>query len=187
MPRAVSEEQTTSGEKIAGGCRHRWQTVYKPGSVGLLAQPGRSFLYEHGHPRSLAAYPRRLDRGRRSRRILGLAPAGVYRAAHVTTRAVGSYPTVSPLPPVTMAVCSLWHFPSRAALTVRAQVLPGSLSTGARTFLEQISHGYRCATVRPFACSNISRHGTGGDLRSHNKLTKDCQSRFQRLQHRTDL
>ena len=35
-----------------------------------------------------------------------------------------------------MAVFSLWHFPSRTALAVRAQVLPGSLSTGARTFLE---------------------------------------------------
>ena len=44
---------------------HRWQTVCKPGSVGLLAQSGRSFLYEHGHPCSLAAYPRCLDRGGR--------------------------------------------------------------------------------------------------------------------------
>jgi hypothetical protein len=34
-----------------------------------------------------------------SRRIFGLAPAGVYRAAHVAMSAVGSYPTVSPLPP----------------------------------------------------------------------------------------
>ena len=33
-----------------------------------------------------------------SRRILGLAPAGVYRAVHVATHAVGSYPTFSPLP-----------------------------------------------------------------------------------------
>ena len=44
---------------------HRWQTVCKPGSVGLLAQSGRSFLYEHGRPCSLAAYPRCLDRGGR--------------------------------------------------------------------------------------------------------------------------
>jgi len=50
--------------------------------------------------------------------------------------AVGSYSTVSPLPSRRMAVCSLWHFPSRPALTSRAQGLPGSLSTGARTFLE---------------------------------------------------
>jgi len=50
--------------------------------------------------------------------------------------AVGSYSTVSPLPSRKMAVCSLWHCPSRAALATCAQELPGSLSTGARTFLE---------------------------------------------------
>jgi len=33
-----------------------------------------------------------------SRRLLGLAPAGVCRATDVTTGAVGSYPTFSPLP-----------------------------------------------------------------------------------------
>jgi len=32
------------------------------------------------------------------RRLFGLAPAGGYRAASVTRRAVGSYPTISPLP-----------------------------------------------------------------------------------------
>src|SRR6266566_6778621 len=30
--------------------------------------------------------------------LFGLAPRGVYRAAGITARAVGSYPTVSPLP-----------------------------------------------------------------------------------------
>ena len=39
------------------------QMVCKPGSVGLFSQPGRSFLYEHDHSCSLAAYPRCLDRG----------------------------------------------------------------------------------------------------------------------------
>jgi hypothetical protein len=70
-----------------------------------------------------------------SRRIFGLAPAGVYRAARVTTSAVGSYSTISPLPSK-MAVCFLWHFPSPAVRTTCAQGLPGNLSTGARTFLE---------------------------------------------------
>jgi hypothetical protein len=32
------------------------------------------------------------------RRLFGLAPTGGYRAAAVTSSAVGSYPTVSPLP-----------------------------------------------------------------------------------------
>ena len=40
-----------------------WQMVCKPGSVELLSQSGRSFLYEHNHSCSLAAYPRCLDRG----------------------------------------------------------------------------------------------------------------------------
>src|SRR3954469_24970345 len=45
--------------------RQHWQTIYKPGSVGMLSHSGRSFLYEHGHPCPPAAYPRCLDRGGR--------------------------------------------------------------------------------------------------------------------------
>jgi len=64
--------------------------------------------------------------------LFGLAPRGVFRAPGVTTGAVGSYPTFSPLPnvesisktsrrsPCAMpprstpsAVYSLWHFPWR--------------------------------------------------------------------------
>jgi hypothetical protein len=45
--------------------------------------------------------------------LFGLAPGGVCRAASVAGRAVGSYPTVSPLPArrTGQAVCFLWHFP----------------------------------------------------------------------------
>ncbi len=45
--------------------------------------------------------------------LLALARGGVCRAPHVTVRAVRSYRTFSPLPPVEtgLAVCSLWHFP----------------------------------------------------------------------------
>src|SRR5579884_3692047 len=66
-----------------------------------------------------------------SRCLLGLAPTGGCRAASVTRRAVGSYPTVSPLPLGQRAVCSLWPCPSPYG----AQALPGSLPCGARTFL----------------------------------------------------
>ena len=74
---------------------------------------GWSFLSASGHPNAPAAYPR-LDHAHRSRfrsrclqplsrravsrRIFGLAPAGVCRAVNVAADAVGSYPTVSPLP-----------------------------------------------------------------------------------------
>lgn len=52
----------------------------------------------------------------------------------LSPRAVGSYPTVSPLPRTLAgrsAVCFLLHFPSAHA----AQALPGTLLCGARTFL----------------------------------------------------
>ena len=43
--------------------------------------------------------------------LFGLAPGGVCRAAPVTSRAVRSYRTLSPLPWRTRAVCFLWHCP----------------------------------------------------------------------------
>ncbi len=64
-------------------------------------------------------------------RLFGLAPTGGYRATAVTSRAVGSYPAVSPLP-VFRAVCFLWPYPSPCD----AQALPGNLPCGARTFLD---------------------------------------------------
>ena len=70
--------------------------------------------------------------------LFGLAPAGVYRATTVTSRAVSSYLTISPLPvcrrPTSLAVCFLLHYPSMPFGT--AQALPGSAPCGARTFLE---------------------------------------------------
>jgi hypothetical protein len=46
--------------------------------------------------------------------LFGIAPGGVYHAGPVAGPAVGSYPTLSPLPPPTEAsgaVCFLRHFP----------------------------------------------------------------------------
>jgi AraC-like DNA-binding protein len=69
------------------------------------------------------------------RRLFGLAPTGGCRAPLLTLGAVGSYPTVSPLPWLALrlprAVCFLWPSPSPRG----AQALPGSLPFGARTFL----------------------------------------------------
>ena len=65
---------------------------------------------------------------------LVLLQAGFTVPRAVTSRAVRSYRTFSPLPaPVKRrrAVYFLWHFPWARAL----QVLPGALSEGARTFL----------------------------------------------------
>ena len=69
------------------------------------------------HVLSKSSYPGR-DGPSRARRIsgcgetpclFGLAPCGVYRAATVTSRAVGSYPAVSPLPQIACMGRSLAH------------------------------------------------------------------------------
>jgi len=68
-----------------------------------------------------------------SRCLFGLAPTGGCRATSVAGRAVGSYPTVSPLP---------FGYKGRSVLCgpvpspLGAQALPGGLPCGARTFLE---------------------------------------------------
>jgi len=86
--------------------------------------------------------------GRAKSPLFGLAPGGVYRAPRVTTRAVRSYRTVSPLPvppsprlrrtvPAwprlerSSAVCSLWHFPWPCG----RWALPTTVPCGVRTFL----------------------------------------------------
>lgn len=43
--------------------------------------------------------------------LFGLTPGGVCHAAAVTSHAVRSYRTVSPLPAKALAVLFLWHFP----------------------------------------------------------------------------
>jgi len=78
-------------------------------------------------------------------RLFGLAPDGVYRATPVTRCAVGSYPTVSPLPVPEnrpSAVYSLLHFPSPHG----ARPLAGILPCGVRTFLPLQTQK---ATARP--------------------------------------
>ena len=71
-----------------------------------LAAPRRPFLWDGGCPPPRTPYPRVMTRRAVSwtscdvrPRLCGLSPDGVCRAVRVTTNAVGSYPTVSPLPP----------------------------------------------------------------------------------------
>ena len=106
--------------------RQKCQPACKPGSVW----PSRLAARERGGHSSWAHVAMRLTQptrtaGRKQPRglplvpsLFGLAPGGVYRAAPVASRAVGSYPTLSPLPadpraPMAnrRAVCFLWHFP----------------------------------------------------------------------------
>jgi len=79
-----------------------------------------------------------------SRCLFGLAPAGVYPAATVASRAVSSYLTFSPLPnlrPRLRSDIGVGGVFSVALSVVGptevgdAQALPGSAPNGARTFL----------------------------------------------------
>ena len=65
-----------------------------------MGQERWSSIWDGRRRPPLAAYPRLLLRSVRvaPRRLFGLAPAGGYPATTVTSGAVGSYPTVSPLP-----------------------------------------------------------------------------------------
>jgi hypothetical protein len=104
-----------------------------------------------------------------SRRLFGLAPAGVYHAARVTTSAVGSYPTFSPLPPDKSNLPEGGLFSVARAVTL-SKILgaPAILETcpgvtwqpvhGARTFLgnnttlprpsSQLQHKYMESTIK---------------------------------------
>lgn len=81
--------------------------------------------------------------------LFGLAPWRVYRARPVTSSAVSSYLTFSPLPHIrkSEAVYFLWHYPSG----LPAQSLTGPLPFGVRTFLYRNSgaliHSYRIADL----------------------------------------
>ena len=61
----------------------------------------------------------------RMRPLFGIASGGACRAVPVAGTAVGSYPTVSPLPRGREAVCSLWRFPSGCP----GRALPGTVAS----------------------------------------------------------
>ena len=68
--------------------------------------------------------------------LFGLAPHGVYPASRITSAAVRSYRTFSPLPAgEPAAVCFLWHFPWEPVHTDAPRPLAGMLPCGDRTFL----------------------------------------------------
>ena len=123
---------------------------------------------------------RRLATGRRFPRrgasLFGLAPCGVLPATRVTTGAVRSYRTFSPLlafalrarraafgrraaAPTREAVCFLCHFPS----SYPDRALPGALPCGVRTFLPLDA---------AFGRSTATGHERTGSLRA---ATQACE------------
>ncbi len=67
--------------------------------------------------------------------LFGLAPGGVYPAIDVTTNAVRSYRTISPLPAGLRPYCWRYNFCGTFRELITPQALPGTLPYGARTFL----------------------------------------------------
>ncbi len=98
---------------------------------------------------------------------LVLLQVGFSVPRRVTTRAVRSYRTFSPLPRTVrpVAVSFLWHFPWARA----PQALPGTLPAGARTFLPAVS---RRAIAWPAPPRNLDQprhpgnHGSSRPCRS---------------------
>ncbi len=83
-----------------------------------------------------------------ARSLFGLAPGGACHAGPVARTAVGSYPTVSPLPRWPGAVSSLWRYPSACA----GRALPGAAAPWSPDFP-------RCAAPRPSSHPHNARLG----------------------------
>ena len=93
-----------------------------PGIATGIQQPTRGFSFAMAF--AFANEARSLSKARSASRagsplLFGLAPRGVFRASGVTTGAVGSYPTFSPLPNVACILASL-RFPCATATVLRS-------------------------------------------------------------------
>lgn len=80
--------------------------------------------------RGEAPLPGPVAGARGARSLFGVAPGGACRAGPVASPAVGSYPTVSPLPQRTAAVSSLWRFPWGCP----RRALPGTVASWSPDF-----------------------------------------------------
>ena len=111
---------------LRGGGNHQNKEKARRSVSRVLSTPPEDgdrwpFIWDARYRTSRATYPdgsakTRLPLDRNPTGVpslFGLAPGGVYLAASVTSRAVRSYRTLSPLPNCQSkwAVCFLWHFP----------------------------------------------------------------------------
>ena len=128
------------------------QPACKPGFVrrgGRAGPARRPFIWDARCRTPLATYPddwpgNRPDPGGSASSLFGLAPGGVYHAVPVAGSAVGSYPTLSPLPARRRAVCFLWHFPWGRP----RRALPGTVSPWSPDFPPRHPFG-PCRSGRP--------------------------------------
>ncbi|SHK05836.1 hypothetical protein SAMN05421803_11330 [Nocardiopsis flavescens] len=140
LPRLAAQVRGLEGGESAG----------KPDSVGPLTDravihlgsplPTTSVRSTRGLGRAALDHPR----GDPEIPFSTLLRVGFTEPAGSLRPLVVSYTTVSPLPPRTVAVCSLWHCPAGRP----GSVLPTTLPCGVRTFLGS-AHPARSATAWP--------------------------------------
>ena len=101
-------------DSVRSGCPPLDDHSSGPAVTGGIKLPTRTSGPKRAHARSL----------------FGIAPGGACRAGPVARPAVGSYPTVSPLPRGRAAVFSLWRFPSGYP----GRALPGTVASWSPDF-----------------------------------------------------
>ena len=97
---ASAERQGTQSRAPGGKPRARW-VACKPGSV-FRRTGRRPFIWGVSYPTPLATYPKTQASSLQTSSYVVLLQVGFTCAAPVTACAVGSYPTVSPLPMLCM-------------------------------------------------------------------------------------
>jgi len=129
--------------QLEGAAKQPNQTVCKPGSVMAVSrdrQPRRSFLWDVHCWTPRATDPGCGQKTAHLHPLFGLAPGGVYHAGPVARPAVGSYPTLSPLPaPKCRRFALCGTFPRLAP----GGRYPPPCLPGARTFLQRFWHRQR--------------------------------------------
>ncbi len=110
-----------------------------------------------------------------TRSLFGIAPGGACHARAVASPAVGSCPTVSPLPAPRRVVCFLWRCPSgcrRVAPPIPPGRYPAPSLSGVRTFLDGSDPPRSSGLPRVLAVARLATRrqgswwgrGSGGSL-----------------------
>src|SRR5690606_2199043 len=118
------------------------ESAGKPDSVGPSEGAGRPSIWGRRCRRPRCGQPADIGRAALDRPRGGPEPSfstllrvGFTEPTGSLRPLVVSYTTVSPLPPRTVAVCSLWHCPAGRP----GSVLPTTLPCGVRTFLDALT------------------------------------------------
>jgi len=160
---AGSDARTAASAPTGGRCagsseKKVAEPVVKPGSVVDSHSSTASVTAGLQHPTRVRHEPCH------STPIWTCSGWGLPCPVALSPRAVGSYPTVSPLPRTLAgrsAVCFLLHFPSAHA----AQGLPGTLLYGARTFLGALLRRDCLDRLRRGRFSHASARGAGWGMK----------------------